>query len=64
MGGKKPEQYKGIAKFFTYLSSVPVQQKWHEDTGYLPITTGGLREDQGRRVLRQEPGHRDRASCR
>jgi sn-glycerol 3-phosphate transport system substrate-binding protein len=38
MGGKKPAQYKGIAKFFTYLSSVPVQEKWHEDTGYLPIT--------------------------
>ena len=38
MGGKKPEQYKGIAKFFTYLSSVPVQQTWHQDTGYLPIT--------------------------
>jgi sn-glycerol 3-phosphate transport system substrate-binding protein len=38
MGGKKPEQYKGIAKFFTYLSSVPVQQAWHEQTGYLPIT--------------------------
>ena len=38
MGGKKPDQYKGIAKFFTYLSSVPVQEKWHQDTGYLPIT--------------------------
>jgi sn-glycerol 3-phosphate transport system substrate-binding protein len=38
MGGKKPEQYKGIAKFFTYLSSTAVQEKWHEDTGYLPIT--------------------------
>jgi sn-glycerol 3-phosphate transport system substrate-binding protein len=38
MGGKKPEEYKGIAKFFTYLSSVPVQQTWHQDTGYLPIT--------------------------
>src|SRR5206468_6917869 len=38
MGGKKPEQYKGIAKFFTYLSGTPVQQAWHEATGYLPIT--------------------------
>jgi sn-glycerol 3-phosphate transport system substrate-binding protein len=38
MGGKKPEQYKGIAKFFTYLSGVPVQQAWHQATGYLPIT--------------------------
>jgi sn-glycerol 3-phosphate transport system substrate-binding protein len=38
MAGKKPEQYKGIAKFFTYLSGTPVQQWWHEQTGYLPIT--------------------------
>ncbi|HZK89521.1 MAG TPA: sn-glycerol-3-phosphate ABC transporter substrate-binding protein UgpB [Stellaceae bacterium] len=38
MGGKKPEQYKGIAKFFTYLSGVPVQEAWHQATGYLPIT--------------------------
>jgi sn-glycerol 3-phosphate transport system substrate-binding protein len=38
MGGKKLEEYKGIAKFFTYLSSTEVQQKWHQDTGYLPIT--------------------------
>jgi sn-glycerol 3-phosphate transport system substrate-binding protein len=38
MGGKKPDEYKGVAKFFTYLSSPAVQEKWHEDTGYLPIT--------------------------
>jgi sn-glycerol 3-phosphate transport system substrate-binding protein len=38
MAGKKPEQYKGIAKFFTYLSGTPVQEWWHEQTGYLPIT--------------------------
>jgi sn-glycerol 3-phosphate transport system substrate-binding protein len=38
MSGKKPEEYKGVAKFFTYLSSTQVQEKWHEDTGYLPIT--------------------------
>ncbi len=38
MGGKKPEQYKGVAQFFAYLSKSDVQQKWHEETGYLPIT--------------------------
>jgi sn-glycerol 3-phosphate transport system substrate-binding protein len=35
---KNPEMYKGIAKFFTYLSSPEVQEKWHADTGYVPIT--------------------------
>lgn len=36
--GRAPEEYKGAAKFFTYLSSPEVQAKWHQDTGYLPIT--------------------------
>jgi sn-glycerol 3-phosphate transport system substrate-binding protein len=38
MGGKKPEEYKGVAKFFTYLSSPEVQAEWHKATGYVPIT--------------------------
>ncbi len=35
---KDPKVYRGIAKFFTYLSSVEVQAKWHQQTGYAPIT--------------------------
>ncbi|CAG2152231.1 sn-glycerol-3-phosphate ABC transporter substrate-binding protein UgpB [Cupriavidus plantarum] len=38
MGGKKPEEYKGVAKFFTYLSRPEVQSEWHQATGYLPVT--------------------------
>ena len=38
MNGKKPEEYKGIAKFFTFLSSPEIQAQWHQETGYLPIT--------------------------
>jgi sn-glycerol 3-phosphate transport system substrate-binding protein len=36
--GKKPEEYKGITKFFSYLSRPEVQAKWHQETGYVPIT--------------------------
>ncbi len=36
--GHKPEEYKGVAKFFSYLSSPEVQAWWHQETGYLPIT--------------------------
>jgi len=35
---KDKSVYKGIAKFFTYLSSTEVQAKWHQQTGYAPIT--------------------------
>jgi len=35
---KDPSVYKGIAKFFTFLSSPEVQADWHQSTGYVPIT--------------------------
>jgi len=38
MGGKKPEEYKGVAKFFTFLSDTNRQVYLHEESGYLPIT--------------------------
>ncbi len=38
MSGKKPDEYKGVAKFFKFLSQPEVQAKWHQETGYLPIT--------------------------
>lgn len=36
--GHSSQEYKGVAKFFTYLSSPEVQSDWHQFTGYLPIT--------------------------
>jgi sn-glycerol 3-phosphate transport system substrate-binding protein len=38
MGGKKPEEYKGVAKFFTFLSDTARQARLHQESGYLPIT--------------------------
>ncbi len=38
MGGKKPDEYKGVAKFFTFLSDTDRQAKLHTASGYLPIT--------------------------
>ncbi|WP_293800826.1 sn-glycerol-3-phosphate ABC transporter substrate-binding protein UgpB [uncultured Bosea sp.] len=38
MGGKKANEYKGVAKFFTFLSDVDRQVKLHTESGYLPIT--------------------------
>ena len=36
--GHEPEEYKGVGEFLAFLSSSDVQAKWHQDTGYLPIT--------------------------
>ena len=38
MGGKSAAEYKGVAKFFTFLSDTDRQIGLHKDSGYLPIT--------------------------
>jgi sn-glycerol 3-phosphate transport system substrate-binding protein len=38
MSGRKPEEYKGVAKFMSFLSRSEVQMDWHVKTGYVPIT--------------------------
>jgi len=40
MGGKnhKPNEYRGVAKFFSFLSRPEIQMEWHTTTGYVPIT--------------------------
>lgn len=49
MAGKPDDHYKGIAKFMAYLSKPDVQAWWHQQTGYLPITTASytLSQEQG-----------------
>ncbi|MCP1911319.1 sn-glycerol 3-phosphate transport system substrate-binding protein [Bradyrhizobium sp. USDA 4501] len=38
MGGKSAEEYKGVAKFLTFLSDTDRQIWIHKASGYLPIT--------------------------
>jgi sn-glycerol 3-phosphate transport system substrate-binding protein len=38
MEGHEADEYKGAGEFLSFLSSSDVQAKWHQDTGYLPIT--------------------------
>jgi len=38
MGGKKPEEYKGVARFLSFLSDTDRQVAIHKASGYLPIT--------------------------
>jgi sn-glycerol 3-phosphate transport system substrate-binding protein len=49
MEGHSAEEYEGVAAFMNFLSSPEIQAKWHQDTGYLPITTeaGELTREQG-----------------
>ncbi len=49
MRGKDDADYKGVADFLNYISTDEVQAWWHQETGYVPITTGAavLSEEQG-----------------
>lgn len=54
--GRQPEEYKGVARFFTYLSSAEVQADWHQFTGYLPITHAAYELSQKQGYYGRNPG--------
>ncbi len=56
MTQKNPEVYKGIAKFFTFLSSPDIQVDWHESTGYVPITLAAYEEAKKSGFYEKNPG--------
>jgi sn-glycerol 3-phosphate transport system substrate-binding protein len=43
------DEYKGVAKFFSFLSKPEIQAAWHQNTGYLPVTRAAfdLTREQG-----------------
>jgi sn-glycerol 3-phosphate transport system substrate-binding protein len=56
MGGKKPEEYKGVAKFFTFLSQTPLQVEFHKNTGYVPITKAAYQKLKEEGYYKEHPG--------
>jgi len=47
--GHSEDEYRGLAQFLTHISSPEVQARWHQATGYVPITLAAaeLSEQQG-----------------
>ncbi len=56
MAGKKPDEYKGVALFYKYLSEPEVQAKSHQQTGYLPITTEAFNLTEKSGFYKANPG--------
>ena len=54
--GHKSEEYKGVAKFMTYLSKPEVQAWWHQQTGYVPITTAAYELSKEQGYYKENPG--------
>ncbi|WP_281857524.1 sn-glycerol-3-phosphate ABC transporter substrate-binding protein UgpB [Litoreibacter halocynthiae] len=56
MAGHDAEEYKGVSQFLSFLSSSDVQAKWHQNTGYLPITTEAAEQTKAEGFYDANPG--------
>jgi sn-glycerol 3-phosphate transport system substrate-binding protein len=54
--GRTPEEYKGVARFFSYLSKPEVQAAWHQATGYLPVTRAAYQLSREQGFYARNPG--------
>jgi sn-glycerol 3-phosphate transport system substrate-binding protein len=50
------DEYKGVARFFAYLSRPDVQAEWHQKTGYLPITRAAYDLTRSQGFYERNPG--------
>jgi sn-glycerol 3-phosphate transport system substrate-binding protein len=56
MSGRKPEEYKGVARFMSFLSRPEVQSEWHQKTGYVPITLASYERTKASGFYDKNPG--------
>ena len=56
MSGKKADDYKGVAKFFAFLSKPEIQMEWHTGTGYVPITMAAYEMTRKSGFYEKNPG--------
>jgi sn-glycerol 3-phosphate transport system substrate-binding protein len=55
MGGKSPEEYKGVAKFLAFLSDTDRQVAIHRASGYLPITKAAYAKAKAEGFYKDQP---------
>jgi sn-glycerol 3-phosphate transport system substrate-binding protein len=54
--GRPVTEYKGVAQFFAFLSRPEVQARWHQATGYLPITRAAYELSRRQSFYERNPG--------
>lgn len=54
--GRPQSEYKGVARFFAFLSQPQVQASWHQKTGYLPITSAAFDLTRAQGFYDRNPG--------
>ena len=56
LSGKSAEENKGTAAFLAFLSGTDIQAKWHQDTGYLGVTTAAAKKTKSSGFYKKNPG--------
>ncbi len=56
LSGHEDEEYVGVADFLNFLSASDIQAKWHQDTGYLPITSAAAEATAASGFYEENPG--------
>lgn len=54
--GRPELEYKGVARFFAFLSRADVQASWHQWTGYLPVTRAAYDLTRSNGFYERNPG--------
>ena len=54
--GRPEGEYKGVARFFAFLSRPEVQSAWHQWTGYLPATKAAYEQTRESGFYERNPG--------
>lgn len=54
--GKSKAEYKAVADFFSFISQPEIQAFWHQQTGYLPITTAAYELTKSQGYYKDNPG--------
>lgn len=49
-------EYKGVADFYKYISDTEIGAKWHQDTGYLPLTRAMFEATKRTDYYQRNPG--------
>lgn len=57
LAGRKPAEYRGAARFLSWLARPEVQADWHQSTGYVPVTRAAYELTAQKGFYRDNPGH-------
>ena len=57
MRGKTPHEYRGVARFFSFLSDIDRQAWLHQQLGYLPVTRAAFERTRAENFYAANPFH-------